>query len=659
MATSSEIQVTEAYIGLLGRAPDPAGLAYWTAQLDAAIAAGQSPAVALKRLTNDITLSAEWDSGIGANDGTTEAGSEAIVTAMYDNLFDRAATQAELDYWAPKIVSGEFTASEMAVALIQGAGEIDGQVLGYKQQAATYYVENVPQDNFSRESAAESVVDVNGPITLQTSQTSTDYVSTGVGVTTNLTTAATPASVTMTAGADTVTGTVGTDATYTTQDIKDASSADADTVTLTGDAGFTFDDITKVENVNVNLSDILGTGFTINAAAVLNSTINLDVADKVTIVGVELDGETVATVQNLKTTNLTTTDVTELTASTGSGATSISGDADLATVTVTGVDANDTSLTLSAATVDLDIAGTADTANDAISISAVGAVDLDTTNGGQQVEKLTLSGNAAAVTYTVSNATAANTTYTITGDQDVTLAGAGTQFTGASFTDSSTAGSTTLALSGSGGGAVDVSLWGVLSGGIDLTGNFGAQNLTVASGNTLKVTAAQTNDIGLIGNDTTATNSLTLDLDNDTAAITTTDIDTLTIDAGSRVLTIGGALNGADNEADITIAGTNDISITGATTGGDITVTGLDTTFAADTANGDLTVTATANFSATGAVAADNDVVISADDINIGAGLSTAASSANDGSVTLTASGNDVDTTGAVDIDGSLTVTSR
>ena len=43
MATSSEIQVTEAYIGLLGRAPDPAGLAYWTAQLDAAIALGKAP----------------------------------------------------------------------------------------------------------------------------------------------------------------------------------------------------------------------------------------------------------------------------------------------------------------------------------------------------------------------------------------------------------------------------------------------------------------------------------------------------------------------------------------------------------------------------------------------------------------------------------------
>ena len=305
MATSSEIQVTEAYIGLLGRAPDPAGLAYWTAQLDAAIAAGQSPAVALKRLTNDITLSADWDSGIGANDGTTEAGSEAIVTAMYDNLFDRVATQAELDYWAPKIVSGEFTASEMAMALIQGAGDIDGQVLGYKQQAATYYVENVAQDNFSRESAAESVVDVNGPLTLQSSQTSTDYVSTGVGVTTVLSTAdAAGLNVSVSAGADSITGVVGTGVTYDDQNILDTSSADSDVFTITGDAGFTFDDVTKVEAINVSLSDTLGGGFTIDATKVKNSTINFDVADTVNIVGVDLTGETVASVTNLVTSNL-------------------------------------------------------------------------------------------------------------------------------------------------------------------------------------------------------------------------------------------------------------------------------------------------------------------------------------------------------------------
>ena len=52
MATTSEIQVTEAYIGLLGRAPDPDGLAYWVKQYDAAVAAGQDSTIALKKLMN-------------------------------------------------------------------------------------------------------------------------------------------------------------------------------------------------------------------------------------------------------------------------------------------------------------------------------------------------------------------------------------------------------------------------------------------------------------------------------------------------------------------------------------------------------------------------------------------------------------------------------
>ena len=59
MATASEIKVIEAYIGLLGRAPDPAGLAYWAGELDAA--GGTTDA--MKKLTNDITLNDEWTSG--------------------------------------------------------------------------------------------------------------------------------------------------------------------------------------------------------------------------------------------------------------------------------------------------------------------------------------------------------------------------------------------------------------------------------------------------------------------------------------------------------------------------------------------------------------------------------------------------------------------
>ena len=50
-ATASEIQVTETYIGLLDRAPDANGLAYWVSQLNRAVAAGQEATFAMKNWT--------------------------------------------------------------------------------------------------------------------------------------------------------------------------------------------------------------------------------------------------------------------------------------------------------------------------------------------------------------------------------------------------------------------------------------------------------------------------------------------------------------------------------------------------------------------------------------------------------------------------------
>ena len=91
MATAYEIQVTEAYIGLLGRAPDPAGLAYWVAQLDAAVAAGQDSTLALKKLTNDIANSPEYTAGaigtqVPAEGNPSQAQADSIVSSLYLNL---------------------------------------------------------------------------------------------------------------------------------------------------------------------------------------------------------------------------------------------------------------------------------------------------------------------------------------------------------------------------------------------------------------------------------------------------------------------------------------------------------------------------------------------------------------------------------------------
>lgn len=674
MATPTEIQVTEAYIGLLGRAPDPAGLAYWTAQLDAAVAAGQDATVALKKLTNDIALSPEFTSGaigsqVPGSGNPSQAQADSIVTSLYQNLFDRNPTQADLDYWTPQLTGGSTTAPEMTLNLITAAksnpNQTDGEVLGYKQQAATYYEENVGQDDFSRDTATQAVAPVNGPVTLATSKAMTDQVASGVGVTTDLASIGAGNDVPMTASDDTVTGTVGTGATYNTQKINDSYTGDSDTLTLTGNAGFTFAQVNNVETINVSLADTLGGGFAaIDATAVVGGTINLDVADKVTIAGVELAGETVATVSGLGTA-LSTTDVTNLTVTSAALAASVTTDSDAATVTVNGIEANDTTITMSATTATLNLDGTdAGATTDKAAVSAVGAVALDVSAGAGDdlVENLTLSGNGAAVTYTVTGNTSTASNITVSGDQDVTLAGSGAQFTALkSFTDSSTAGNTTLALSTSGGAGVVASSFGVLSGGIDLTGDFGAQTLTVTTGNTIKVSADQTAAITIATNDDGATGTITLDLDNDVNDIVTTDVDVLTIVAPDKPLSIVD-LTAGDNDGAVTIAGTNDVSITGNVTSGDLTINTQKVAITGTVdADGDLTLTASgagaAGSVAAGALTVDNDIAISGDDITL-AGVSTAGSSATDGNVSLTATGNDVDTTGVLDIDGSLTVVS-
>ena len=180
----SEIQVTEAYIGLLDRAPDPDGLAYWVSQLNQAVAAGQDATLAMKKLTNDIALSPEWSAGLGANDATTQAGSDNVVEGMYQYLFERAATQADLDWWTPQLTDGSTTAAEMALNLITAAKSntekpADGNVLGFKQEAATYYVDNVPQNRYTVASASSAVKDVDDAESLAESKTATDLVKAG------------------------------------------------------------------------------------------------------------------------------------------------------------------------------------------------------------------------------------------------------------------------------------------------------------------------------------------------------------------------------------------------------------------------------------------------------------------------------------------------
>ena len=680
MATTSEIQVTEAYIGLLGRAPDPAGLAYWAAELDAAVAAGEDAAVALKKLTKDITLNAEWDTGLGQYDATTLAGATDVVKGMYLNLFERPAKQADIDYWAPKIVSGEFTASEMAVALIQGsqqsndgAGNSDSQTLALKQEAATYYVENVSQADFNRETAKDAVDSVDSPNSLQDSKDATDIIVSGEGVSFTFK-AATTDTVPVTGGDDTATGVVGTGVTYTNVDsFLDKSTSDNDTMTLSGDADFNLGPTSNVENINVSLAkrDLAG-GFTIDADKDTGgSTINLTVAKTVNVGGVDLGGEQTVTVNNLAS-DLTTTNVKDLTVTLDPAASqTFTLDSSLATLNIGAVDYNDTTVTLANNDVTFALNGAG--ANDVISITADNEVTINV--GANDVESMTLAGSNNDVVFTIAGVNDANDiTYTASGANDITLKGSAESFSGATLVDSNT-GTEALTLTAT-AGAASIEGFGVLSGGISL-GADAAFNLLLASGNTVTNSVAQSAAVTLNANDTATDSAITIALNQNTTGINTDKFESVTITTNdSKANSLGNV--DFDSVADVTISGTNDVTVGTINAVNTISISGEDigigivgavtaanevtltaskgVTTSAMTVTGDITATAggTNDVNLGGAVAiTKGDLKATGDDVNAASTIAVTA-----GNITLTSTANDVDLENTVTATkGTVTIT--
>ena len=114
-------QVAKLYVATFGRAADADGLAYW-------ISDGTANTTSLTDLTDlasAMTASAEYQTLYSGMDRT------ALVTAMYNNLFDRAPDADGLTYW----VSGEGSTvpiNSMIIALIEGAQGDDVTVMDNK-----------------------------------------------------------------------------------------------------------------------------------------------------------------------------------------------------------------------------------------------------------------------------------------------------------------------------------------------------------------------------------------------------------------------------------------------------------------------------------------------------------------------------------------------
>ncbi|WP_435213944.1 beta strand repeat-containing protein [Luminiphilus sp. nBUS_16] len=678
MATASEIKITEAYIGLLGRAPDPAGLAYWVAEYDAAVAAGTDPDIALKKIANDFTIdtNGEWTSGLGANqtkttvDGVTtitytKTQADAVVNGMYANLFEKTSqSAADVKYWSDQLQDGSVTAAEMVVLLILGAGTTDAEVLGYKQEAASYYAETIADSDFSTDkdvgrAQAKTAVDaVQGPISLTVSKAATDAIASGTGSTKALTTGTD--TVVVTGGDEIVTGLAGTGATIAAVDkFQDLSTTDSDSLTITGDGGFAFGTISNVENINVTLEAVTGAGFAITGGGTTTgagSTINLTTAATTVVPGTSssIAGEQVVSLDSLQVGALTTTTVTGLTiAAASNDAHSITGDASLATLAITSAAAGNDALTVALGNNDATLTVTAAEADeDSVTISAGGKLAFTSTS----VENISVSGSGEALVVTHTGDVAAD--FTVTGDQDVTISAKSVVLEDFTLTDSSTAGKTSIILQDKGAVAdtTDLTGAGTLSGSI--TTSVVDSDLIVSAGNTINLKTATDNTV--TGNDASGTDTVTLVVDG-SATVNTVGFNDVTIatnDSKTNTLDLD-----ADVNSDISLTSGNDITLTKVSTTGagnasfSAGVTGkiANTAVSLITTDGSASAVIAASGNITGGtyVATSNDanasvsITSSTGDVSTGAITLSTGADANDASATVTAA-NDVTITDVV-----------
>jgi|AZII01.1.fsa_nt_gi hypothetical protein len=175
MATTTQA-IQEIYIGLLGRAADAGGLAYWAAEIDGGT-------LTLEQLrANIVNEQPEYAAGLGTK---TRA---QVVEALYQRLFERSAEAEGLEYW---VNGGGSTVNvdQLVLALSAGASAADRLVLDNKVEAAIYYTANTSDANYTADAATAAVNSVDGTAeSVEASKSATDDNSQTSGDTFTLTT---------------------------------------------------------------------------------------------------------------------------------------------------------------------------------------------------------------------------------------------------------------------------------------------------------------------------------------------------------------------------------------------------------------------------------------------------------------------------------------
>jgi hypothetical protein len=407
MAVSNQTLIAALYTAVFNRAPDQAGLNFWTAQLNAgtpfaSIAAG-------------FTQHEVFTTGIGA------LGNAAYIAALYTNILGSAGDTAGIAYWTARLASGESKAS-VAAAFVSGSLTIDipallatggisaadaaaaitrQQTLTNKADVGIYFANTLgAASNLGANTVTSSKASLEADPIYKASQAAianvtstaasvTDAKSAISGTTTAPSTPATPASpqtFTLTAGTDTFTGGTSDDTfngdqtTFTAADKLDGG-AGKNTLNLTHSGAAIWNmpaatvqniEVINVRNLNttakidsVTASNFIGaTNFNADRATSNVVVANLIAGQQVGVIGDSVtsnaefyafyDGSVTSSTLNFSGGTLGTASVTlnggalSAVTITSSGATNVTGTVDLSSNALTNATINaDTNLTLS------------------------------------------------------------------------------------------------------------------------------------------------------------------------------------------------------------------------------------------------------------------------------------------------------------------------
>ena len=150
----TETEVAKLYVATFNRAPDSAGLGYWTNQ----------SGLKLSGIAQSFFDQSETQTLY-----PTSTSNSAFVTSVYDNLFNRVADTAGLDYWVNQLDTGAFSKNRFIEAVIAGAQNTatsnDADILTNKTTTGLSFAKGGLDDVASAKTVMSGITDDTSTIT--------------------------------------------------------------------------------------------------------------------------------------------------------------------------------------------------------------------------------------------------------------------------------------------------------------------------------------------------------------------------------------------------------------------------------------------------------------------------------------------------------------